>query len=328
MLCNDGLLPFVSLDLMNNNQKNDISSNKNELRVSAYETVRKEEVATDDQLPVDVKKIWVMRFPRMVKLVNGHSHLHSRNSQLQQATFSQIVSWACEDMERLRTRSVHMHQLFDIAFELMASATDYFHESLNSSSRALLMANLDRSCTASSITGSVGIPVNNITGLTASTALVIVGSGLHAIVLQQKATNRAPEMGAYLWSIALSFTSFPDLARILSDLKLMYMDIVSKKHHPPTLGDEVWRLEKIGDHVVDPYPNHQQTMVRSFQQNAYLTDCSMEGYFPGEMQADGGNWEASRTYFNTVNENGVGINILKSNSEDDLTSPRSFIIGG
>ncbi|KAE8726588.1 hypothetical protein F3Y22_tig00006613pilonHSYRG00078 [Hibiscus syriacus] len=83
-----------------------------------------------------------------------------------------------------------------------------------------------------------------------------------------------------------------------------------------------------GDHVVDPYPNHQQTMVRSFQQNAYLTNCSMEGYFPGEMQADGGNWEASRTYFNTVNENGVGINILKSNSEDDLTSPRSFITGG
>ncbi|XP_039001790.1 RNA-binding protein 39-like [Hibiscus syriacus] len=45
--------------------------------------------------------------------------------------------------------------------------------SLNSSSRALLMAKLDRSGTASSITGSVGIPVNNITGLTASTAPII-----------------------------------------------------------------------------------------------------------------------------------------------------------
>ncbi|XVE93896.1 hypothetical protein REPUB_Repub01dG0233800 [Reevesia pubescens] len=41
--------------------------------------------------------------------------------------------------------------------------------SLNSSSRALLMAKLDRSGTASSITGSAGMPVNS-TGLTASTA--------------------------------------------------------------------------------------------------------------------------------------------------------------
>ncbi|KAE8707729.1 Detected protein of confused Function [Hibiscus syriacus] len=52
-----------------------------------------------------------------------------------------------------------------------------------------------------------------------------VGVGLHSIVLQQKSTDRAPEMGAYFWSIALSLTSFPDLARILSDLKLMYTDL-------------------------------------------------------------------------------------------------------
>ncbi|KAK9021930.1 hypothetical protein V6N11_011892 [Hibiscus sabdariffa] len=83
-----------------------------------------------------------------------------------------------------------------------------------------------------------------------------------------------------------------------------------------------------GNHVVDPYPNHQQIMVRSFQQNVCLTDCSIEGYLPSEMQADDGNWETSRTYFNTVNGNGVGLNILRSNSEDDLTSPRSFITGG
>ncbi|GMI99523.1 SAR Deficient 1 [Hibiscus trionum] len=82
-----------------------------------------------------------------------------------------------------------------------------------------------------------------------------------------------------------------------------------------------------GDHVVEPYPNHQQTMVRSFQQNVYLNDCSIEGYLPSEMQADDGNWEVSRTYFNTANENEVGLNILRSNSEDDLTSPRSFITG-
>ncbi|KAK8477316.1 hypothetical protein V6N11_000587 [Hibiscus sabdariffa] len=45
--------------------------------------------------------------------------------------------------------------------------------SLNSSSRALLMAKLDRSGTASSITGSVGMPVTNSTGLTASSAPII-----------------------------------------------------------------------------------------------------------------------------------------------------------
>ncbi|KAK8699974.1 hypothetical protein V6N13_018381 [Hibiscus sabdariffa] len=44
--------------------------------------------------------------------------------------------------------------------------------SLNSSSRALLMAKLDRSGTASSITGSIGMPTNS-TGLSASTAPIL-----------------------------------------------------------------------------------------------------------------------------------------------------------
>ncbi|KAK8509534.1 hypothetical protein V6N12_001624 [Hibiscus sabdariffa] len=51
------------------------------------------------------------------------------------------------------------------------------------------------------------------------------GAGLHSIVQEQKKSNRAPEMGAYFWSIALSLTSFSDLARILSDLKLMHTDL-------------------------------------------------------------------------------------------------------
>ncbi|XP_039035256.1 RNA-binding protein 39-like isoform X4 [Hibiscus syriacus] len=44
--------------------------------------------------------------------------------------------------------------------------------SLNSSSRALLMAKLDRSGTASSITGSIGMPINS-TGLGATTAPIL-----------------------------------------------------------------------------------------------------------------------------------------------------------
>lgn len=85
-----------------------------------------------------------------------------------------------------------------------------------------------------------------------------------------------------------------------------------------------------GDHMVDNYPNHQQIMVRSFQQNAYLTDGSMEGsYMASEMQTDhGGNWHISQTYLNTPIENENRFNILESNSDDDLTSPRSFITGG
>ncbi|XVE64034.1 hypothetical protein DITRI_Ditri07aG0069000 [Diplodiscus trichospermus] len=130
-----------------------------------------------------------------------------------------------------------------------------------------------------------------------------------------------------------------------------------KKHHPPKLEDEVWRLEKIrkegafhkkltsegvntvqdflkmlvidpaklrrayinnlvreayanwssleemegfsndfglltqgGDEIVDQYPNHQQSMVRSLQLNLCLTDGSLEGHLPSQMQADHG-WQ-------------------------------------
>ncbi|XWS32482.1 hypothetical protein CRYUN_Cryun23aG0162400 [Craigia yunnanensis] len=54
---------------------------------------------------------------------------------------------------------------------------------------------------------------------------IITGAGLHYLVRLKQKTKFAPEMGAYFWSIALSVTSFSDLARILSDLKLMYTDL-------------------------------------------------------------------------------------------------------
>ncbi|KAA3455767.1 protein SAR DEFICIENT 1-like [Gossypium australe] len=167
-----------------------------------------------------------------------------------------------------------------------------------------------------------------------------------------------------------------------------------RKHHPPMLGDEVWRLEKIGkdgafhkklayegvntvqdflkmsvvdppklrksyvedlvrqayvnwsslkeiegisneiglltqgDDMLDQYPNQQNATMRSFQQNAYLTHGSFEGYVPNEMQADCSNWQISQNYFNTPNENGIRLNLLESISDDDLTSPKSFISGG
>ncbi|GMI98498.1 cation/hydrogen exchanger 15, CATION/H+ EXCHANGER 15 [Hibiscus trionum] len=74
-------------------------------------------------------------------------------------------------------------------------------------------------------------PVRKMGTTTMSIAIVGIilplaaGVGLHSIVVQLRPTDRAPEMGAYFWSIALSLTSFPDLARILSDLKLMHTDL-------------------------------------------------------------------------------------------------------
>ncbi|XWS45768.1 hypothetical protein CRYUN_Cryun14cG0007600 [Craigia yunnanensis] len=56
---------------------------------------------------------------------------------------------------------------------------------------------------------------------------ITAGAGLHYLVRKHQ-KEKAPEMGAYFWSIALSVTSFPDLARILSDLKLMYTDLVKQ----------------------------------------------------------------------------------------------------
>ncbi|XVF50551.1 hypothetical protein PTKIN_Ptkin04bG0110400 [Pterospermum kingtungense] len=78
-----------------------------------------------------------------------------------------------------------------------------------------------------------------------------------------------------------------------------------------------------GDDMVDQYPNHQQIMLRTFQPNAYL-----EGYMPSEIQTDGSNWHISQTYLNTPIGNDNRLNILESNSDDDLTSPKSFITGG
>ncbi|KAK6240165.1 hypothetical protein QUC31_005634 [Theobroma cacao] len=50
------------------------------------------------------------------------------------------------------------------------------------------------------------------------------GAGLYYLVWE-KQKQRAPFIGAFFWAIALSVTSFPDLARMLSDLKLMYTDL-------------------------------------------------------------------------------------------------------
>lgn len=80
--------------------------------------------------------------------------------------------------------------------------------------------------------------------------------------------------------------------------------------------------------MADQYPNHQQITVRSFQPNGYLTGGSIEGYMPNELRGDGSNWQVSQAYLNTSNENGFRLNILESTSDEDLTSPRSFITGG
>ncbi|PPR97554.1 hypothetical protein GOBAR_AA23124 [Gossypium barbadense] len=64
-----------------------------------------------------------------------------------------------------------LHLTLQLLNELITHSCEF--QSLNSSSRALLMAKLDRSGTASSIAGSVGMPANNSTGLTASTAPIL-----------------------------------------------------------------------------------------------------------------------------------------------------------
>ncbi|TYI09287.1 hypothetical protein ES332_A09G062200v1 [Gossypium tomentosum] len=83
-----------------------------------------------------------------------------------------------------------------------------------------------------------------------------------------------------------------------------------------------------GDDMLDQYRNQQNATMRSFQENAYLTHGSFEGYVPNEMQADCSNWQISQNYFNTPNENGIRLNLWESNSDDDLTSSKSFISGG
>ncbi|XP_007052424.2 PREDICTED: cation/H(+) antiporter 15 [Theobroma cacao] len=49
------------------------------------------------------------------------------------------------------------------------------------------------------------------------------GAGLYYLVLQKD--GRRPSEGGLFWAIALTVTSFPDLARMLSSLKLMYTDL-------------------------------------------------------------------------------------------------------
>ncbi|GMI75455.1 SAR Deficient 1 [Hibiscus trionum] len=83
-----------------------------------------------------------------------------------------------------------------------------------------------------------------------------------------------------------------------------------------------------GEHMLDQYPSQQDVMGRSFQQNVYLTNGPTEGYRPNVMQVNGSNWQISQTYLDTHNENEIRLNMFESNSNDDLTSPRSFITGG
>ncbi|XVE74171.1 hypothetical protein DITRI_Ditri11bG0177600 [Diplodiscus trichospermus] len=57
---------------------------------------------------------------------------------------------------------------------------------------------------------------------------IIAGAGLHYLTLmvqERRQKGSAPQLGAFFWAIALSVTSFPDLARTLSDLKLMYSEL-------------------------------------------------------------------------------------------------------
>ncbi|XP_022759443.1 cation/H(+) antiporter 15-like [Durio zibethinus] len=49
--------------------------------------------------------------------------------------------------------------------------------------------------------------------------------GMVLYYLVWKARKESPEEGGFFWAIALTVTSFPDLARMLSKLKLMYTDL-------------------------------------------------------------------------------------------------------
>ncbi|KAK8576665.1 hypothetical protein V6N13_032584 [Hibiscus sabdariffa] len=67
-----------------------------------------------------------------------------------------------------------------------------------------------------------------------------------------------------------------------------------------------------GEHMLDQYPTQQK-------------HGPTEGYMPNEMH---NSWPINQTYSNTHDENRFRLNMLKSNSDDDLTSPKSFITGG
>lgn len=49
------------------------------------------------------------------------------------------------------------------------------------------------------------------------------GMGLYYLVLKER--EETPHQGGFFWAIALTVTSFPDLARILSNLKLLHTDL-------------------------------------------------------------------------------------------------------
>ncbi|TYH41377.1 hypothetical protein ES332_D12G312700v1 [Gossypium tomentosum] len=113
----------------------------------------------------------------------------------------------------------------------------------------------------------------------------------------------------------------------LSDINRAYLENLVRKAYAnwcsleeiEGISDEIGLLTQ-GDH-----PNHQQPMVGSSQYKVYMTDRLIEGYIQNEMQA---NREISPIYFNTSSENGVRQNMFPSNSDDDLTSPKSFITWG
>ncbi|GLU12989.1 hypothetical protein SLE2022_296400 [Rubroshorea leprosula] len=84
-----------------------------------------------------------------------------------------------------------------------------------------------------------------------------------------------------------------------------------------------------GEQMVDQYPNNQQLMVRSFQQNGYSAQKSMvDGCMTSSVDAGRSDWQMiSSPYFNSPIENSIQCSMMESSSEDDLTSSRIFING-
>ncbi|GLT42154.1 hypothetical protein SLA2020_411460 [Shorea laevis] len=84
-----------------------------------------------------------------------------------------------------------------------------------------------------------------------------------------------------------------------------------------------------GEQMVDQYPNNQQLMVRSFQQNGYSAEKSMvDGCITSSVDAGRSDWQViSSSYFNSQIENSIQCSMMESSSEDDLTSSRIFING-
>ncbi|GLT48889.1 hypothetical protein SLA2020_224790 [Shorea laevis] len=81
--------------------------------------------------------------------------------------------------------------------------------------------------------------------------------------------------------------------------------------------------------MVDQYPNNQQLVVRSFQQNGYPTEKIMtDKYTASNADSGRSNWQViNSSYFNTQIENSIQCSMMESSSDDDLTSRRTFING-